>query len=173
MKKLLLAVMAVLVVASASLASAELDELRKHMRSKVDEVEGIKWIEDKSTPQYIHGKMCYVYLGQKEQRIWPRFVLGFQKDGWIFFQNIIFNIDEKREELTLNYFDVSRDHSQGIIWEKIDLYGIDHLGLIRRIVNSKKTLIRFSGKQYHYDFEVSKKQKDAIKRVIRLYELMR
>lgn len=173
MKKAILAIILVLVAASVCFANAELNELRKHMTSKVDEIEGIKWIRDKATPQNIHGKMCFLYLGQKDAHMWPRFVLGFQKDGWIFFERIIFNIDGKREELTLDYFDISRDHSGGVIWEKIDLYGVDHMKLIKSIVNSNKTLIRFSGKQYRYDFEVSKKQKDAMKRVIRLYELMK
>jgi hypothetical protein len=173
MRKVFGAVFLVLVLAGVACANAELDELRKHMRSNVDEVEGIKWIHDKATPKLIQGGVCHVYLGQKGVSMWPRFVLGFQKREWVFFEEIIFNIDGKRDELSFGYYEVKRDNSGYSVWEYVDIPGDRYLSLIKQISESKKTLIRFRGRQREFDFQVSKKQKDAMRRVLRLYELMR
>lgn len=151
----------------------ELYELRNHMTSKFDEVEGIKWIRDKATPQNLHKNMCYVYLGQKDDYMWPRWFLGFKNESWVFFTRIIFNIDGERREINIGYFDRKSGNNGYGVWEYIDLSGDEHLSLIRKIASSKKTIIRFSGDQYRKDFTVSQKQKGAMKRVVRLYELMK
>lgn len=173
MRRVFAVVFLVLALMGTAHANAELNELRKHMRSEVDEVEGIKWIHDKATPKLIQGGVCYVYLGQKGVSMWPRFVLGFQKREWVFFEEIIFNIDGKREELSFGYYEVKRDNSGYSVWEYVDIPGNRHLPLMKQILESKKTIIRFRGRQHQFDFQVSKKQKDAMRRVLRLYELMK
>ena len=172
MRKVFAAVVLVLVLAGAAYANAELNELRNRMRSSFDEVEGIKWIYDKATPKLIKGGECHVYLGQKDGFMWPRFFLGFQDDEWVLFEEIIFNIDGRREEMSFNYFEVHRDNSAYSVWEYVDLPGESYFPLMKSISASNKTLIRFQGSQKRFDFQVSKKQKDAMKRVLRLYELM-
>lgn len=156
--------------------ATELDDLRKHMRSDVDEVEKVKWIHDKTTPRRVPNKMFYVYLGQSQttKAMWPRLRMGFIKDNWIFFDKIILNIDGVVRRLSFEYSDVSRDYSAGTVLEFVDIDAEEHIPMIKSIGNSKKTTIRFSGKDKIFDFVVSKEeQKEALKRVLRLYELMK
>jgi hypothetical protein len=176
MRKVFGAVFLVLVLAGVACANAELDELRKHMRSNVDEVEGITWIYDKTNRiTEVQDKMCHVYIGQEGETIWPRLVLGFLNDEWVFFSKVIFNIDGKREEVDFKFSDIRRvvPGRGRIICEYIDTRGDPYLTLMKEISESEKTLIRFQGRHGKYDFQVSKKQKDAMKRVLRLYELMK
>ena len=118
----------------------------------------------------IQGGVCYVYLGQRGVYV-ASFCAGFKRE-WVF-EEIIFNIDGKREELSFGYYEVKRDNSGYSVWEYVDIPGNRHLPLMKQILESKKTIIRFRGRQHQFDFQVSKKQKDAMRRVLRLYELMK
>lgn len=173
MRKVFTAVFLVLALVGPAHANAELNELRTHMRSKVDEIEGIKWIYDKATPQNIHNNMSYVYLGQRGKQMWGFLRLGFRRDNWVFFEKITLNADGCILDYPFYYNDVTRDYSTGGVWEYVDLPLEEYDGLALLIAESQKILIRFSGNKRKTDFEISKKQKDAIKRVLRLYELMR
>lgn len=152
---------------------SELDQLRMKMRSNVDEIEGTKWIYDKATPRYFQKSNCYVYLGQSDHSTWGRFILGFKAERWVFTNSIIMNIDGERIEVPdISYSSFTRDNGYEGVWEFVDvpLNGI-YRPLAERIAASKKTLIRFKGKDRTFDISVSQKQKDSLKRMIRLHDL--
>jgi hypothetical protein len=152
---------------------AELNELRKQMRSKTDQVEGTKWIHDKATPNSSSGNMFYLYLGQKGSYMWIRLMASFTAEDWIFFESLIVNYDGSLATIPFNKYDVYRDNNGRIVHEAIDLEISNYLGLMKLISESKKTIIRFSGEHRRHDFTLSQKQKGALKRIIRLYELMK
>jgi hypothetical protein len=171
MKKLLLAIL--LTLTSCNIAiSTELDDLRMKMRSTVDEVEGIKWIYDKATPNVIKGNMFYVYLGQKGRSLWPRLKASFTAEDWVFFENLIINYDGTRADIPINTHNIYRDAQAHIVYESIDLDASEYLELMKLISNSKKTIVRFEGSHRRHDFILSQKQKEALKRIVRLYELI-
>lgn len=159
----------------------ELDQLRAHMTSTVDEIEGNKWIHEKSTKKMIDAArnnkdFFYVYLGQKIENkfIWPRLVIGFTKSGWVFFRQIIINNDGSVDSITPPRNLIHHDTLGGsIILEEVDLLASEHEALIQKIINAKKTMIRFKGDHYSHDFTLSNTQREAIKRIWRLYELMK
>jgi len=149
----------------------EVNELHGHMRSRIDQVEGVRWIYDRNTPERLDSRGFYLYLGVRGEFVWPRLVMGFQKERWVFFNRVIFNIDGIREEISFSYFEISRDSGGRRFMEYADIPAGPQEDLIKRIWNSERTIIRFAGDQFHYDFEISQRQKDALSRVWRLYEL--
>lgn len=184
-RAILLVIMCLVIAISANAATSppkkkqapvkqlsELDQLRMNMRSKVDQVEGIKWIHDKATSQYVQKSNCYIYLGQRDGSTWGRFVLGFKAERWVFAKKIIMNIDGERISLIdVSYSDFARDNSSGSVWETADLPLSSYRAIAEQIAKSKKTIIRFEGDRRHFDITVSQKQKDAMKRVLRLHDL--
>ena len=159
----------------------ELNELRKKMTSKVDEVTGIKWIYEKTNKKVIdrHSSkknLFFVYLGQDTEikRIWARLYMGFIRDDWIFFTKVIINVDGKIKTLSFNSFEVERDVLGGhAIREYIDLPAGNYEELIKSMSKGKKVLVRFEGSQYYHDFTMTKEQKTALSNIWRLYELMK
>jgi len=175
-QRICLVALLVLVFAAHSSADTKVEryELQGKMNIFVDEVEGIKWFKDKTSPNILlYEEHFYVYLGQKHDIVWPRFVLGIYRNKWVFFENVIFSIDGRRRELSLNYFDIKRESTGNGVKESIDINASDHIHLLKEIAESTKTIVRCKGNHGSHDFEVSKKQKDAMKRVLRLYELMK
>lgn len=163
----------VLLVVFASCAFADLTELHnlnRHMRVNVDEIEGIKWIKDIETNQY---NMCYVYLGQRQGHTWGRFRIGFTRDSWVFFEKITFNIDGRKLELPFSFDEVTRDNAMGDIWEYVDLPLKDYGKLVVAIMNSRRALVRFYGESRNAEFEIGSDEKDAMRRVLRFYDLIK
>lgn len=159
----------------------ELNELRKKMTSKVDKIEGIKWIYEKTTKRYIDKaatkrNFFYVYLGQNmenESSLWGRLFIGVRKSDWIFFDTVIINFDGERRTFNFPSFQVDRDVLGGsVIQEHIDVSFSEYIPALKKIAESKTVQVRLKGK-YYYDFTLTKEQKNAIKNIIRLYELMR
>ena len=159
----------------------ELDQLRTHMTSNVDEIEGNKWIYEKSTKKLLDARQInknffYVYLGQKVKTgfVWPRLYMGFVKEGWVFFKQIIINNDGEIDSIIPPLF---KPHHEvlgaGIILEQIDVSANEHETLIKKIIGAKKTMIRFKGDNYAHDFTLSETERTALKRIWRLYELMK
>lgn len=157
----------------------ELYELRKKMTSTFDEVERVKWIYAKTTKRLIDRRSSrknffYVYLGQSGNTMWPRLRMGFIKNGWIFFEKVIVNIDGRVTQLSFGHFDVRRDVLGGsTISEYIDIGAREHESLIKAMSKGKKVIVRFEGSQYRHDFTLTKEQKTALGDVWRLFELMR
>ena len=161
----------------------ELYELRKKLTSTFDEVERVKWIYEKTTKRLIDRRTSrknffYVYLGQSGSVMWPRLRMGFIRDGWIFFEKVIVNIDGNVTQLSFRHFDVKRDVLSGnAISEYADVYAdmstVDYGALIKSMSKGKKVVVRFEGDQYRHDFTMTKEQKNALWNVWRVYELMR
>ena len=157
----------------------ELYELRKKMTSTTDEVEGTKWIYEKTTKRLIDRRISrknffYVYLGQSGRTMWPRLRMGFIRDGWIFFNQVIVNVDGNVRRLSFGKFSSNRDVlGAGAISEYIDVSAGDYESLIKSMAKGKKVIVRFEGSQYFHDFTMTKEQKTALSNIWRLYELMR
>lgn len=156
-------------------ARAEINELRQYFRSNMDKVENIKWISHKKTPKFFQNKTIYTYLGDENGTVWPRTVIGFQKQGWIFMKQIIINVDGTQYNIDVNSLERKTDVvGDGTIMEYVDLRAAPELEKIMwAVANSKKSVVRFRGEQYHYDFEVSSQQKQAIKHIWSYYKAKR
>lgn len=156
-------------------ARAEINELRQYFRSEIDKVENIKWISHKKTPRFIQNKTIYTYLGDVNGKVWPRVVIGFQKTDWIFMKQIIINVDGATYNIDVNSLERKTDIvGDGTIIEYVDLRATPELEKIMwAAAHGKKSVVRFQGEQYHYDFEVNSQQKQALKHIWGYYRAKR
>lgn len=147
------------------------------LKKSTDEVEGITWYEPSCMPTYTNTR-CYVlpYIGEQNGNHWLRCKVDYAADDWVFFTQIIINIDGvKRDTINFDYSDVTRDTAYGAkLCEVADFApGSNQVELLEDISNSKKTIIRFQGSDHYYDFTVLDKDKQGIKDVLAAYEYLK
>jgi hypothetical protein len=97
-------------------------------------------------------------------------MLSYTADSWLFVENAQFNIDG-------DFVDVPPDEwmrdNDSEIWEWIDVVATSsHTELARRIANSKKTIIRFNGRQYFDNYIVKEDDKEVLRDALLAYEVM-
>lgn len=97
-----------------------------------------------------------------------RFIIGFKHDNWLFTKKVTFLIDGNKYDITGEF---KRDAGSGNVYEWIDKSATGTtLSIIKAIMNSNSTKIRFTGKQYNADVIVKQEQKDALKNIYNLYK---
>nr|DAM51836.1 MAG TPA: hypothetical protein [Caudoviricetes sp.] len=147
------------------------------LKTEKDEVEGITWHYPSSYPQYANSR-CFVlpYIGEQGGNYWLRCKVDYAANDWVFFTQIVINIDGvKRDTINFDYSDVTRDTVLGgKLWEAADFAPDNNqTQLLTDIANSQKTVIRFQGSDYYYDFTVPDKDKQGIKDVLAAYEYLK
>lgn len=146
------------------------------LKTSKDDVEGITWYEPSCYPQY-NNTRCFVlpYIGEQNGHYWLRCKVDYAANDWVFFTQIVINVDgEKRDTVSFDYGDVTRDTAFGAkLSEVADFAPTDaQIKLLEDISNSTKTIIRFQGSDYYYDFTVPEKDKQGIKDVLAAYDYL-
>lgn len=143
-----------------------------------DEVENITWYDPASKPQYINAYcVSYLYIGQRQSgKPWLRWRTIFVEDEWLFFDEVIFNVDGQIYGITdFERDEIFRDNNSKNIWEYFDINpGETHLDLVRAIIESKKTIIRFKSNDDNktYDYVVTRAEKDGFADILEVYYWM-
>lgn len=140
----------------------------KDLSKSTDQVEGITWYEAKG----IYPLSTYVkaYFGTKENSkpILRRY-FNYYSENWLFVESVTLVIDGSKYENERLKFE--RDNASGNIWEWSDeRAAAPEYNQLRAIANSKKTIIRFNGKNYYHDHTVTQKEKAAISKVLDAYD---
>ena len=146
------------------------------LNTEKDEVEGVTFYKPSCYPQYANTR-CFVlpYIGEKSGNYWLRCKVDYTANDWVFFNKVIFSVDGvKRDTVEFDYFDVTRDTVVGgKLWENADFApSTSQIKLLEDIANSQKTIIRFQGSDYYYDFTVPDKDKQGIKDVLAAYDYL-
>lgn len=152
---------------------AELSELTKYTRSKFDEIENLILIYDKTTPESFVSNNFYAYLVAHDNDVVLRLVMGFQRSDWVFVERIQIRIDNNEYFDVRVPYDVKSEIIVGGIREWVDLKAKKHEKMIKAISNGKKVLVRYKGDTYQYDVMLGEQQKAALKRMCRLYEVLK
>ena len=147
----------------------------KKMRKSYDDMKGITWYYDKTSPKYVNSRTnIYSYIGKKENsKPFLRFVIQYVADDWLFIEKYIIKVDGKTYTITEDkYGEIETDNGGGI-WEWLDRSAdSDEFEIMKAIANGKQVKIRFSGKKYHKDRTVTSKEKIAMKNIIDAYEAL-
>jgi hypothetical protein len=146
------------------------------MRKKYDEMTGITWYYDKSSPQYVNSKTnLHAYIGKiKEDSPWLRLNIQYVADDWLFIEKYIIKVDDKTYTITEDgYGEIKTDCGSGRIWEWLDRkVSYSEYEIIEAIANGENVKIRFSGKDYYKDRTISIGEKIALKNVLNAYEAL-
>ena len=148
----------------------------KKMRKKHDDMKGITWYYDRTSPQYVNSRTnVHAYIGKRDNSApFMRFVIQYVADDWLFIEKYIIKVDGKIYTITEEkYGEIKTDNGSGKIWEWLDRYvDSDEYEIIKAIANGKNVKIRFSGRQYHKDRTVTNKKKIALRNIIDAYEAL-
>lgn len=142
-----------------------------------DQFQETTWYEPQCKPEYINRNAFYLYMGESTSEstkghTWLRWKMVYFGDEWIFFDEVIINVDGENYTKTFEYFDVEHDNNISGVWEYVDIPLEDEdIPLLKAIANSQKTLIRFQGDQNRYDREITQNEKYGIMDVLNAYEL--
>lgn len=147
----------------------------KKMRKKADDMNGITWYYDKTSPSYVNSRTnFYAYIGKKEGGTpWMRMVIQYVADDWLFIEKYTIKVDGKTYKITEEkYGEIETDNGPGI-WEWLDrTVSTSEFEIMKAVANGKNVKIRFEGKKYYKDRTVSSKEKLALRNVIEAYEAL-
>ncbi len=148
----------------------------KKMRKSYDDIKGITWYYDKSSPRYVNSRTnFYAYIGKVENGYpWLRLKITYVADDWLFIEKYIIKADGKIYEIKENsYGEIETDNGGGKIWEWLDrIVGARELQIIEAVAHGKDVKIRFQGKKYRRDRTVTNKEKMALRNVLDAYEAL-
>lgn len=151
-----------------------LSNATKKLRSQYDEMNGVTWYYDKSTPQYTNYNSFHLYMGQKEGgKPWLRFRIQYTADDWLFIESFVIKTDYTSHTISTSYGQVETDHGSGKIWEWYDVKMDNRLySIVIEIIESKSVKLRCNGKQYYKDRTLSAKEKQGLQNVLDAYEAL-
>ncbi|WP_169753864.1 hypothetical protein [Photobacterium aquae] len=112
-----------------------------------------------------------LYIGVNDKKEWLRFKVKYYDSSWLFVNSFKVAADDYRWQSPVMKFE--RDHSSGDVWEWTDVAATkSYINLAKKIANSSKVTIRFYGTQYYSDKLLGEKQKQGIKDILKLHDLM-
>ena len=157
------------------------EKVTKDFRKKIDDLEGITWYYDKTSPRYTNSNGFYLYIGDSGHKAsWLRLRIQYKGDNWLFISKYIIYVDGV-EYRTINpeYGDVKRDNGYGGVWEWTDIllttYSEETIGdfsVLRAIFRGKDVKVRFVGQKYVQTITITNEQKKAINNVLEAYKAL-
>ena len=153
------------------LVNAEIDKLKPKFNLKYDDIKKTTWVYPKSKPYYDNTLAFYLYLGiSDEGQFWKRLVIRYHGDDWLFIKSIIVKTDI--DTYTVNASSSERDNNADV-WEWIDIVpGVNDNVMIESIIKSKNIKVRFEGQKYYFDWNLGKKEVNALSDVLNYYSLL-
>lgn len=146
-------------------------ESLNNLAAHYDKVTKTTWYKQENQhPDTTHIR---AYIGQKEgSRPWLRQHVHYFDDKWLFVKGYTMVIDGETFEYPNAEF--KRDSSTKGIWEWEDklAFSKEEVDILRKIANSKETIIRYQGSTYYYDYYVVDGEKDRLKDVLIGYDAL-
>lgn len=143
------------------------------MRKKTDDMNGITWYHDKTSPRYTNRNGFFAYIGKKENsNPWLRLAIQYSADDWLFIEKYVIKVDDKTYTISeKKYGEIETDNGSGGIWEWLDRkVGKSEMEIIKAVAEGKSVKIRYVGKQYYKDRTITSTQKRALRNVLNTYE---
>lgn len=149
---------------------AALSKLKKHH----DNVEDVTWYNPSCVPKYINSSSTfYIYLGRKGDQYWLRWKGVYLGDDWVFFDNIVINVDGEQHRRSFRRDDLLHDNAYGNVWEVFDIIpSSSDIELLEKIAESNSAVIRYKGDDYNADRTITAAQKQCIKDVLAVWKLV-
>ena len=146
------------------------------MRRSYDSVREIAWYYDRSVPKAVNtASRMLLYIGKpNDGSPFLRFSIRYASDDWLFIQSYTVKADAQSFTIDASgYDDVERDNGYGGIWEWYDTTAdAQELEIVRAVVNSKRAVLRYNGKQYYHDRTIGAEEKAALQRVLDAYDAL-
>ena len=155
----------------------EYENAKSRMRITVDDIRGVTFYEPNRMPKYMNSRCSFLpYIGMRSNNSnnnWMLLKINYAGDDWVFFKKITIAVDDERYYKTFSYYDINRDNAGGMVGEIVDAeVSSADIEMLRKIVTSKKTVIRYDGDDYYHDYTLTDSDKSAIKDVLTIYDYL-
>jgi hypothetical protein len=163
--------------AEVAAEKARLDAATTRMTKSHDEVKGVTWYRDRNSPRYVNSRSSiYLYFGKPDNGV-PnnlRFVVQYVAEDWLFVERLILKVDDGVMTIAPGHFGMETDNGvvegEAMIWEWLDSpAGPEEVRIARAVAASKKTVLRYEGRQYYRDRVVTSDEKTALRNVLDAY----
>ena len=143
--------------------------------TRKDQVYGTVFYTPSVFPKYIDTRSYFLpMIAQTAEGNYYMYIrANYTGDDWVFWETLVMSIDGEIAYEFFEYSDLTRDNGGGDVWEYASFsVNESNIDTIRKIANSKKTIVRFDGDDHHYDYTIPEKDKKALKEFIKIYELV-
>lgn len=158
-----------------SILRQEMSELMDGMRFRMEhtQLEDIRWILDARTPEGISSNTFYAYLGRRDGRTWGRLVAGGILQRHIFLSRITIDVDGTRYVIDVDFNDRQDRDLKYIdsVYEFADMPAWPYLDGLRHAGKGESVRVSLEGQGGTHSFRLTYDQIDALKRVVRLYDI--
>ena len=138
---------------------------RAKLLKKIDEITGVTYYYDRTTPKYNQSNNISLYIASQGNSDQVRLRIRFTAEDWLFIESYIIKADDQK--FTITPLSIERDNSGGQVWEWSDEQAIrEDLEMAKVIANSKKAVIRYNGQQYYKDRTITAAEKSALKHIL-------
>ncbi|EOV0092640.1 hypothetical protein ACOIYM_000856 [Vibrio parahaemolyticus] len=111
------------------------------------------------------------YIAIEERDHWLRYKVEYRGEDWLFVNAFKVAADDYRWQSPIMKFE--RDNSSSRIWEWVDKSPSNKdIEVAKRLATADKAIIRFQGKQYYADTQLSEEQKASITKILHVYALL-
>jgi hypothetical protein len=144
----------------------------KKLRSNYDAITAITWYYDQTTPQQIQRNSFHLYMGQKDlESPTLNLQIQYKSDTWLFIESYMIKTDHSLHTINTRYGDIQMDNGLSGIWEWYDIpLDAATFKIIEDIINSKTVKLRYQGKQYFKDRDLTANEIQALKNILDAYE---
>jgi hypothetical protein len=154
--------------------SVDVAPLKKRMRIEVDDMQGYQYYNPISSPKYVNRNGFYPFIKMTKDSslsMWLR--IQYYADDWLFIQKYVIKADTTVFTLYPNRAMNTDVGDGGMIWEYTTIPATgETLDMLKAVAKCKKAKIRFVGRQYHKEKDITQEQKQAITDVIDLFDAM-
>lgn len=152
-----------------------LQEALSSLQIETDEVENITYYKPATYPNYANSRSFMLpYIAQQNSSASLVLRFYYTNRDWLFFDRITISIDgDTNYKKTYNTFEIHRDIGNLYIMEWVDDFAsLSNIEILKQIVSSEKTVVRFEGMNYYDEIIIDNSDKSAINQVLTAYELL-
>lgn len=159
---------------------ADIQELLENFHKEYDDMEQVTWYRPKGEENFLvknetESFQLYPYVGVDDLgNKWCRVVLGFSKEGWVFFDQVTIKADDEINKISVSYQERNNDvvYAAGIHeWSDL-MIDRDIYSKLKPLIDSKDAKIRFSGDTEYTEYIINSQQKTQLKDVLKIFELI-
>jgi hypothetical protein len=142
-----------------------------------DKMRGLTWYQHPTSPKHVNSNGFYLYFAKDDSGHFAplRLVVRYNASDWLFVHKAWAKADGVTVVIPQSAgrsMGWERDHRGGEIWEWSDvpLMLPAEISAVRQLASAKSVTVRFEGRQYYADKELSAQQLKALREVIAAYE---
>ncbi|MEL6729087.1 MAG: hypothetical protein AAFP81_10040 [Pseudomonadota bacterium] len=142
-------------------------------RLETDKFSKTTFYTHKNSPRFLNTRStAYLYIGIKNDRPYLRMKIIYTAGEWLFFTRAqVFADGDVRTLYSGNWHDIDRDNGSSKVWEWVDVSPTTaQISALRLISTASEATIRYDGRDYRKDVNMSRADRIALKDILADYE---